>query len=289
MTILTHTAFAVLLGASAQASYTPAVACALGSALPDLDHPRSAIGRLLFFISIPLSQRVTHRKETHSFLIWLPLLVVGLFLQSPTIQWIAIGACSHILIDCYNTSGCQAFWPLSERVIVCFKKDWRINVGSTQEIVLCAILIGLVVSANYAYALGGPRRLINLVLKSPQITMEEFQRAGNLRCYAQGQFRWADGRLEDVQWLIVGTEGVALAFWNGQKIVHRSDGEFLSSTLIQSKQDWPLLKSQGILHVAQDSFYFLSAKWHLAKAGQKAMGTIKAVSGDYPQIQGGNT
>lgn len=40
----------------------------IGSLLPDIDHPRSWIGRRILFISLPLSALVGHRGVTHSLL-----------------------------------------------------------------------------------------------------------------------------------------------------------------------------------------------------------------------------
>ena len=285
MTVVTHIAFGTLFAAGAQANISGGIACALGSALPDIDHPRSAIGRVFFFLSMPLNRLIGHRGLSHSFPLWAAPLLLGLLLHLPILQWLAIGAMSHILIDCYTVSGVQALLPLTERTVVIFKKEWRIRTGSVQEIVLCLIFLSLIGGAQYSYTIGGPRKLINQLMKSPQITADEYTRAGNVICRVKGRWRWADGRIENVEWLVVGSEGRYLVFWDGERLLRARQGQFLRSTLVQSAQHWPLTQVRGIVTVAQDSVYFAGNRWQLARAGKKAYGLIKALSGDIPELQ----
>jgi len=287
MTAPTHAAFGILWAAITGAGYLPALASALGSLLPDLDQPQSSIGRLFFFISNPLNLRFGHRGLIHSFILYLPILICGYVLKQPIILWLALGAISHILIDCYNTSGVKAFLPFSDKTVVLFKRDWRINVGSVQELVVCVIFLVLISTTGYVHAIGGPRKLINLLAHSPQIMLEEFQRAGLKVCHASGKFRWADGRIENADWLIVGNEGKThLVLWNGERLIRNpKNGEFLSATLQESEAIWPLVHIEGFCTVEQDSFYFDGKKWRFAKKGDVAFGTVKTVDGKIPRIK----
>lgn len=285
MTAPTHAAFGVLFAALTNASYSYSIASAFGALLPDIDHPQSAIGRIFFFISHPLNLAIGHRGYSHSFLIWGGILGIG-FLTHPVIQWLAIGALSHVLIDCYTLNGVQALLPLTERTVVIFKKDWRVRTGSTGEIFIFLLIFGGISATQYSYTFGGPRKLINKLMKSPQITVDEFTRAGDKICYIKGQFRWSDGRIEQSEWLIVGKEEQNLAFWNGERIIRNGKhGEFLRSTLKQSEQEWPAIRVHGLVIVFEDSFFFDGKKWHLAPKGSKAYGSIKSVSGKPPEIQ----
>ncbi len=285
MTIVTHVAFGTLFAASAHASISSGIACALGAALPDIDSPRSSIGRLFFFLSIPLNRLIGHRGLSHSFPLWAVPLFLGLLTSSPILQWLAIGAMSHVLIDCYTVSGVQALLSFNERTVVIFKKDWRVRTGSVQEIVICLIFLGLIGGTQYSYTLGGPRKLINRLMKSPQITVDEYTRAGNAICRVKGRWRWADGRIEPVDWLVVGTEKKSLIFWNGERLLRLKHGQFLRSTLVQNDRTWSMTQVKGIVIVAQDSVYFANETWTLARAGEKAYGLIKTISGDIPEIQ----
>ncbi|GBC63482.1 hypothetical protein DENIS_4476 [Desulfonema ishimotonii] len=81
------------------------------------------------------------------------------------------------------------------------------------------IIVGLISAANHSYALGGPRKLINLLARSHKITVEEYIRAGLKYCTVKGRFRWADGRIEEVEWPVVGLEGQKLVYWSGERLV----------------------------------------------------------------------
>jgi len=266
--------------------YYASAACALGSLLPDLDHPRSSIGRVFFFLSHPLNMQFGHRGLVHSFVVWLPLLVVGVIFKLHTVQWLAIGALSHIIIDCYNTSGVRALTPFSDKSVVMFKRDWRVSTGSLGEIYVFVLIALLLPATHFAQVLGGPRKLINLVIQSHKITVEEFQRANTRICYAKGSFRWNDGRTEAVQWLIVGSENEQLVYWNGAQLIREAKhGKFLKSLLVQSDQEWISVKLNGVGTVVVDSFFFDSKKWYHATAGSKVMGIVRSVNNTMPEIR----
>ena len=275
MTAPTHIAFGILCGSLANADYWASGACALGALLPDLDHPLSSIGRVFFFISTPLNRLCGHRGLIHSVFLWFPVLLFGVLIHSPRLQWLAIGALSHVLLDCYNTSGVRALTPFSNKAVVLFKRDWRVSAGSLSEIYVFMLLAALLPAAHYAQTIGGPRKLINRLVRSPVITAEEFQRAGNLRCYATGEWRWNDGRIEQVDWLVVGTETNWLVMYDGKKLVKKKHGEFLRSTLRQTAESWNLIKVNRIVTVKQTALFFDGKIWHLARPGEKALGIMK--------------
>lgn len=92
----------------------------LASLLPDIDHPKSAFGRVVPFISIPLSALVGHRGVTHSL-----LAVVGMFLfcavnfeSSNMAIALTIGYLSHLLADFLTNSGIPALWPKKQRYVL---------------------------------------------------------------------------------------------------------------------------------------------------------------------------
>ena len=74
MTAPTHIVFGLFSSASLFSLFSlslhkdlPALgAVTLGSLLPDIDTPRSSIGRVLPFLSIPIERRWGHRTVTHS-------------------------------------------------------------------------------------------------------------------------------------------------------------------------------------------------------------------------------
>jgi len=282
MTVFTHVAFATLISAMASSPKSLAVACALGSTLPDLDSPMSSIGRLLFPLSIPLNAQFGHRGLIHSFILWTALLAVSVLAGSKFAAWVFIGAISHVFLDCYNVSGVKAFAPFSEKVVVIFKRDWRIVTGSLKEIWVFLILFGLIATMGYASQIGGARKLINMLVKSHQITIEEYQRAGLKRCEIEGTFRWSDGTIQNARWLVVGLEGPNIICWdseNSRLIKDNKQGKFLRSILIQSETDWSVVKIDGIATAAEACFWYSGGKWHHSEKGNLIMGSVKAVSG----------
>ncbi len=91
-------------------------AAALGSLLPDIDHPQSWAGRKLRPISVPISMVFGHRGITHSLLAVLACVFGLAFLSS---QWVAapviIGYLSHLAADSLTPSGVPLLWPAKRR------------------------------------------------------------------------------------------------------------------------------------------------------------------------------
>ena len=102
MTAPTHIAFGLLTVAGSFSFFSmplhrnlPAIAGAIiGSVLPDIDSPRSYIGRVLPYASIPIERQWGHRTITHSLLCLLALSVMTwplLIWQTPCYVAIILG------------------------------------------------------------------------------------------------------------------------------------------------------------------------------------------------------
>ena len=141
MTAPTHIAFGLLTVASSFSLFSvsihrnlPAIACAIiGSLLPDLDSPRSYIGRVMPFASIPIERRWGHRTITHSLLCMLALSVVTL----PLLAWdtacyaaILLGYMSHLIADSATKSGVPLFYPHPAVCVFPNSARYRVKTGS---------------------------------------------------------------------------------------------------------------------------------------------------------------
>ena len=96
----------------------------IGALLPDIDHPKSWLGRRLPFLSLPLSAIFGHRGITHSL-----LAVVGMVwgLHHALTHWdlshhwrwagvgVAVGYLSHLLGDFATHGGVPWLWPYTQR------------------------------------------------------------------------------------------------------------------------------------------------------------------------------
>jgi inner membrane protein len=150
MTAPTHVTFGALcyFVAAAALQWQPSTAAvataALGSLLPDIDLPTSAVGRPLFPVARALNEQIGHRTLTHSFLgIFLLVVILSpLFFLDSLILWaLVIGYVSHLLIDTVNKAGIELLYP--SRLRAWFLKDekYRITVGSREEFILLVVLV----------------------------------------------------------------------------------------------------------------------------------------------------
>ncbi len=119
------------------------LAAMVGGLLPDIDHPKSAIGRQLPLLSEPLSAIFGHRGFTHSLLAVVMILGVLFWAtasgEGTQLRWLVVPLCvgylSHILGDAFTPSGVPLFYP--KRKTYSFK---LFKTRSVMETVVVAIL-----------------------------------------------------------------------------------------------------------------------------------------------------
>lgn len=123
-------------------------AAILGSLAPDIDYPRSWLGRNLLCISYPLAKLVSHRGVTHSAF---ALLAGGFclyqwgYLAEGLVAAFIIGYLLHLFADWLTSSGIPIFWPVRKR----FRSPVTIRTGSVLEIyVVVFIIIAMLVAAG---------------------------------------------------------------------------------------------------------------------------------------------
>ncbi|WP_373552340.1 metal-dependent hydrolase [Haliscomenobacter sp.] len=112
----------------------------LGATLPDIDHPRSPIGRLFLPLSRYLNSRHGHRTLTHSLLglgiFWLAAgLLEQTLWQSQRLTAIAVIAMvSHLLFDMVTLQGVLLFYPfLKNPCVLPGDPNMRIRTGDMRK------------------------------------------------------------------------------------------------------------------------------------------------------------
>jgi inner membrane protein len=274
MTGPTHVAVAVTIGMISGVSGLPLSFIAGGALVPDIDHPKSIIGRIFLPISIPLNHWLGHRGAFHSFWLWGIVMLAGI-LWKP-IFWIGLGALLHIWADCYTVSGVRAFTPFTEQVFVLFKRDWRIKTGQNTEFIILMILGTIAWSTSKIGTMGGLSAVMGYFTGSPKIMVEEFTRAGLTKCYVKGKFRMKSGRFVEGEWLVIGTHGSGIAFLTPDgKIWNTSDdGKFIRARLRKTDQEWNEATVRGYNQTKHDAYYLSGKKWHTAQSGDLVIGHV---------------
>lgn len=130
------------LGMSKMAYAIAPVALAIaGSLLPDIDHPKSWIGRRLKPVSVPIAFVFGHRGFTHSILA-VAACVWFLFWggqHQETVAPLVVGYASHLAADLLTPNGLRLAWPLRKSFAVPICKS-----GSAMEPVVVALILAWV-------------------------------------------------------------------------------------------------------------------------------------------------
>ena len=184
MTLPTHVAFAsvLYLGGATLFGYRPDAVgwllAAVASLLPDIDLPPSKIGRLFWWLSVPLERRFGHRTLTHSLIVLSAVAALTAPLAAIRPQYwgcVVGGYWSHLWIDMLNVRGVDLFWPSPVRLVTPGNRNWRMQVGSKAEMVLLSVLLVLAV-ALYPLSHLGFRDALQALLRSFDIAVEQYQR-----------------------------------------------------------------------------------------------------------------
>jgi inner membrane protein len=170
---------------------------ALASILPDIDEPRSRMGRFCPPVSHWLYRKVGHRTLTHGVFGWVVAAVVFLplkFLPTdvPLYGAAMVGFVSHGLLDLANLEGVALTYPLFPHHRWVFPGDvaYRVKQRSSREDAL-RIVGALLMTGLLALNLAGGRALFHSFLGTP---------AAIARDHAS--------QLKHDYWLLVRVEGV---------------------------------------------------------------------------------
>jgi len=280
MTGPTHIAINIFAAYSADAGVVGIIACIVGALLPDIDHPQSAVGRSLFFISNNINRRFGHRKVIHGRPFWGTLLIVSFFIPFTWLKWVFIGCLIHCLADELNKPGVQTWQPFSDKTCVVFRQSWRVYNGSGTEYLILTVFVILISLTWHVRDIGGIRAVANRLSGAHEITVQELARAGQMKCFVKGTFRYTDGRIEDVNWLAVGIEKKeSVVCFDGKKLVRNDrDGHFLSSHLVRTKEKNETFNMSGFAQFAEPVFFLSGGKWHYAEPGTPVIGSAKKVN-----------
>ena len=130
----------------------------LGGLVPELEHPRSKLGRRVYPLSVLLYQFLGHRGFLHSAAFW--ALLTGVFwllngfadfLPAETWKLLSIGHASHLAGDVLvGGNGVQLLWPMKQRQTI-VPGTW--SLGGLHEIVLFCIF-SLITAYLFGYTWG---------------------------------------------------------------------------------------------------------------------------------------
>lgn len=117
-------------------------ASVIGSLFPDIDHPKSKMGRALLPISLIASMFFDHRGFTHSAtavaLLAIVCFALGAYVDYGIIYWgFLAGYASHILADMFTNAGVELFSPFSNKRY----RFMSIRTGTASEAVFVAFAV----------------------------------------------------------------------------------------------------------------------------------------------------
>jgi len=114
---------------------------ALAGLAPDIDEPWSVIGMRLWFLAWWMKYLFGHRTISHSVLIVVAVVIVGILALMPIkmVVAVSIGLASHLILDALS-GGVQLWWPKKDRWVL-----GRYPVYGTVDQALLVLAMGVTV------------------------------------------------------------------------------------------------------------------------------------------------
>jgi inner membrane protein len=114
-----------------------------GSLLPDIDHEKSTLGRMVYPLASFINRLSPHRGATHSLLALFAVLAAGMaYLPVAVAMAMGIGYGSHLLGDLFfGKGGCPLLWPLRGKI----RMPWARLTGGFGEQVFAVSLFAIMV------------------------------------------------------------------------------------------------------------------------------------------------
>ncbi|OQX55275.1 MAG: hypothetical protein B5M53_04455 [Candidatus Cloacimonas sp. 4484_209] len=227
MMSFTHTVFGVLIlelfGSVLGIEITTVViaVAVLFSLLPDIDHPRSAVGILLFPFSKFISERYGHRTITHSMMTFIPLCIFALVLIPvsgvPVAFAMVVGYLSHLISDGMTEMGCPLLYP-DPRPFWFLPKSLLVKTGSWQEFAFFGIT-SLFVVATTGISSFGLRSILHMITPSFHGAYDDFCRF----CDGDGEKSLCIVRAEVCDENVCGeVEGIGLGLMMGNLVLYKN-------------------------------------------------------------------
>ncbi len=203
----------------------------IGSLLPDIDSPRSSVGRILPFISIPIERRWGHRTVTHCLLATGLLAVVLLpvcFWKTTVYAALLLGYLSHLLADCATKSGVPLFHPHPTVCVLPGNSKYRVRTGSMAEQgVLLALLVMLALIFPLS-SLGGTWRAIRYVMATQAAAYSDFRESSTeMMLDFKGRWRVSRELVEGKALILDGTQSRFIIAFEGHTRVYGEQGDIL--------------------------------------------------------------
>lgn len=232
-----------LFGVQLSLHWTIILFAVIGSIIPDIDHPRSTVGKMFSFISVPLERRYGHRTITHSLLGWFISTIIfsvfvlfvililefvsnfGFRISDLVPRWIAafsISYFSHIFLDMFNPRGSQMFWPEKGRDVIPKNPKFRPESGSKIEFFIFIVLFALMF-LSLPISKYGITSCLRWVLATPGSAIEEFK---SLKTHAYLDFKGTSNETKEQiagKGEILGVENKRLVIFYKDNIYTLSD------------------------------------------------------------------
>ena len=210
----------------------PAVgAVILGSLLPDIDSPRSSLGRLLPFLSAPVERRWGHRTVTHCLLMAGALSVLLLplcFYRGTMYAALLIGYLSHLLIDCATKSGVPLFHPHPSRCVLPGNSRYRVKTGSLGEHGVLLVLLLMLALVFPLSSIGGTWRALRYLMATTEAAYSNYRETTTeMMLEFEGRWRTSRQPVEGTALILEGKKTKFLIAFKGETWVYGESGDIL--------------------------------------------------------------
>ena len=239
MTAPTHIVFGVisttgvfsLLSWSLHKDLAALAAAIIGALLPDIDSPKSTMGRFLPFISVPIERRWGHRTLTHGLgmVLAIAVLLIPLYAVYRSIYCaLLIGYLSHLFADCTTKSGVPLFYPWHAVYVLPGNARYRVKTGSPTERTILIVLVSVLVLVVPLSNVGGLWRALRYVIGTPAMAYNDYRHTTmESLLHFNGHWRHSRQPINGTAVILDGNPSQLLLGWKDRTLTYGEQGDIL--------------------------------------------------------------
>ena len=240
--------------------------CVIGSLIPDIDNPKSLIGRLFYPLAKFLDRRFGHRTITHSMFFFLGISFVAYMIEIYTNAFdhtlsliLFFSVLSHLIIDMTTVSGVPLFYPfLRNPCVVPGNPAMRFDTRNARSELMCSVVFSLLIFTSYDLVNNGFWTQYNRLFGTVEHVYFEFSDSRNLLNVEYDYIENAE-RYQGTALLLYANRTDLFLFEKGNILELSTDNKYMNIRSVKAKSSgFDYVENRHIfVNISIDSVNFL--------------------------------
>lgn len=227
----------------------------VGSLLPDIDHTKSLLGKIVYPLAKWLDKKYGHRTITHSLLFLVLITFLAMFverifyddLSRSLILFFAV--LSHLILDMMTVTGIPLFYPfLRNPCVIPANPSYRIRTGNIKAESMAFAFFCLVLFSSFDLMKHGFWTSYNRSFGTIQHVFREFKNSSNI---VEVEYSYSEyGQQKNGKAYLITADENSIFLFDGSKSwkIEKSDPSIRDLNLLPSDSGYPFIFTSHVIN-----------------------------------------